>query len=350
MAYHGDVLPEIVVHADWSVDPRKRWVCRATLNHDRTYQIVKPAPAGDLDVFFRHLVVAAGEAGRILAGFDFPLGLPAAYADQVGIDDFRKALVEFGHGVWREFYEVAATAQEVSLFRPFFPLRPGGKGAYARSQLAAGLGVHHFDDLQRQVDRPTSCRPAASVMFWTLGSKQVGKAAIVGWRDLLAPALAATDIGLAMWPFDGTLQECMAAERITVAEAYPAEYYRHLDLPLVRGGSKRRQQSRIASGGRLIEWAAVAGVRLDDALQCALREGFGVRPDGEDPFDAVVGTCGILNVVLGLRPPFDPDKRSIRKVEGWTLGQAPPGHEEGNTSPRDQYFDRPGAVSKGPVD
>ncbi|MDA0261652.1 MAG: hypothetical protein O3A21_05580 [Proteobacteria bacterium] len=94
----------------------------------------------------------------------------------------------------------------------------------------------------------------------------------------------------------------------------------------------------------------MAGVGIDDALQGALREGFGARPDGEDPFDAVVGTCGLLNVVLGLRPPFDPDERAIRKVEGWTLGQAPPGHEEGNASSQDRFFDRTGAVSNGPVD
>ena len=47
-------------------------------------------------------------------------------------------------------------------------------------------------------------------MFWTLGGNQVGKAMIVGWRDLLAPARRAGG-DVAIWPFDGALAELMSA-------------------------------------------------------------------------------------------------------------------------------------------
>jgi len=313
----------MVVYADWSVNTRKRWACWATLGNDARYRVASPTLVGELDRFFPGLCRSALRSGLILAGFDFPLGLPAAYAAQTGISDFSTAHKKFGRGCWATFYEVAGAPNEISLHRLFFPQRPGSKGEFARAQLAQGLQLDHFNGLLRDVDRATGERPAASVMFRTLGSKQVGKAAISGWRDLLVPALGATDLDIALWPFDGALADCLAAARITVVEAYPAEYYRHLGLPLVRGSSKRRQVSRVESGARLTRWARKSGLRLDSTLRRQLETGFGERADGEDPFDAVVGTFGLLNVVLGQRPAHDPIDPVIRTVEGWTLGQAP---------------------------
>ncbi len=77
-------------------------------------------------------------------------------------------------------------------------------------------------------------------MFWTLGAKQVGKAAICGWRELLAPALRRNEISL--WPFEGDLTELLKEARIVVAETYPAETYSHLGIPA--GFGKRRQEGR----------------------------------------------------------------------------------------------------------
>ena len=315
--------PEIIVHADWSVHPRKRWACRATRGDAGIYRVAAPTLVGCLDQFFPDLCRDTPRGGAILAGFDFPLGLPAAYARKVGITDFPDALKRFGRGRWKAFYNVANETDEISPFRPFFPQRPGRKGEFARAQLARGLSMDHFDDLLRQVDRPTGDRPAASVMFWTMGGKQVGKATITGWRDLLEPVLRKAELDVALWPFDGALGACLTAARITVVEAYPAEYYRHLDLPLVRTGSKRRQDSRVESGAALTTWARKSGVRLNPTLRNELQKGFGERADGEDPFDAVVGTLGLLNVALGLRPAYDPVDPVLRRVEGWTLGQAP---------------------------
>ena len=70
---------------------------------------------------------------------------------------------------------------------------------------------------------------AAEHPAWTLGGNQVGKAAISGWRELLAPARrAGIDVG--RWPFDGALAALLSTRRFVVAETYPGEVYEHLGL------------------------------------------------------------------------------------------------------------------------
>ena len=43
----------------------------------------------------------------MLVGFDFPIGIPKAYADIAGIESFAALLPELGRGQWASFYEVA---------------------------------------------------------------------------------------------------------------------------------------------------------------------------------------------------------------------------------------------------
>jgi hypothetical protein len=86
---------------------------------------------------------------------------------------------------------------------------------------------------------------------------------------------------------------------------------------------KRWPPSRAANAGALLTWSQKAGVLLDPALGAALEEGFGTSADGEDRFDSVVGLFGMLNVVLGGRPPGEPEDERVRRIEGWILGQAP---------------------------
>jgi hypothetical protein len=65
-------------------------------------------------------------------------------------------------------------------------------------------------------------------------------------------------------------------------------------------------------------WAAKAGVELEPRLRSVIEEGF---PKGDDPFDAVVGMFGMLEVVLRRREPGEPQDEPIRAVEGWIFGQ-----------------------------
>jgi hypothetical protein len=49
-----------------------------------------------------------------------------------------------------------------------------------------------------------------------------------------------------------------------------------------------------------------------------MRLGFPIG--GDDAFDALVGLCGMLDVVLGRLPSNAPDDDAIRDNEGWILG------------------------------
>ncbi len=111
-----------------------------------------------------------------------------------------------------------------------------------------------------------------------------------------------------------------------VAETYPAEFYTHLGVTFSphRAGArsgKRVRSERLANTVALFAWAERAGVDLDPGLEAAIRDGFGMAPDSDDPFDAAVGLLGMLNVVLGHRPAGEPQDKLIRRVEGWILGQ-----------------------------
>ena len=99
--------PALLVHADWSVHPGKRWMAQAVRRRGGGYIALPPTPVGALEDFWFRLG-QMGRDGPILAGFDFPIGLPATYAKQAGIEDFATALAGFGQGRWRDFYEVAA--------------------------------------------------------------------------------------------------------------------------------------------------------------------------------------------------------------------------------------------------
>ncbi len=195
----------------------------------------------------------------MLLGVDFPIGVPQAYAERAGITEFRTALEGFDD----RFYAVAERQDEIDLRRPFYPMRPGDR---RRQQLLEGLGLAAWSDLLRRCDRRSATRAAACAIFWTLGGQQVGKAAITGWRDLLAPALQA-GLDLALWPFQGSLDELLTRHRFVVAETYPAEVYRHLCLNLkrrqgqadgapvqctapARMGKRRRRRSRPGPGRR----------------------------------------------------------------------------------------------------
>jgi hypothetical protein len=306
--------PDLIVHADWSLRAARRRQCAARLIAGG-YRLMPPEPVGPLEDWLDRLQ-AGGRT--VLLGLDLPIGLPAAYARAAGVDDFAHLLARLGAGEWVAFYDVAATPEEISFRRPFYPARPGN----ARLRhLLDGLGLADAGDLRRACDRATPGRRAAAPLFWTMGAQQAGKAAISGWRDLLAPALRAGR-DLALWPFDGPLAELLARRPLVVAESYPAEFYHHLGVVFpARAGGKRSQAARAANAGTLLAWAAANGVALHPALEADAGDGFGPAADAEDRFDAVVGAMGMLNVVLGNRPPGEPADPVTRRVEGWILGQ-----------------------------
>lgn len=320
-------LPSQVVHADWSTNAAKRWMAKSVLRPDGRYQAFAPEPVGEPETMLARLRQVIGPQGILLVGFDFPIGLPESYARQTAMDDFLIVLPLLGEGEWRDFYRVASKPDEICLQRPFYPARPGSA---RQCHLLNALGVQTMDDLRRMCELAHPERRPAAPLFWTLGGQQVGKAAISGWRHVLAPALrrAQNSVSVAIWPFSGRLSALMLPGSTILAETYPAEYYAHLGVVFSRSaGGKRSQAARRSNAAPLLDWAERARVTLMPDLHAAIQSGFGSAPSGEDLFDAMVGLFGMLNLLLGLRGLDEPTGRSLRQIEGWILGQSCPSNE-----------------------
>jgi hypothetical protein len=308
------MLPNRIIHADWSKQPGKRWLAWATRQPNGRFLVDDLRPVGLLTSFWPRLRAGLPQAALTVAGFDFPIGLPKAYADQVGVTDFLALLPRLGTGEWADFYLVAETADQIGLKRPFYPYKPGGT---KQQHLLNALNLDHMDQLRRLCDLPGDNHSAAAPLFWTLGAQQVGKAAISGWQELLAPALREKDTAVALWPFAGEWDDLCRPGQTIVVEAYPAAYYRPLGIKSV---NKRNPVSRKAACQSLLKWAAEYSVAMVDWVETAVRDGFGPKASGEDPFDALVGLLGLLNPLLNEQPITVPIKPDIRQIEGWIFG------------------------------
>ncbi len=213
-----------------------------------------------------------------------------------GIVFGERSLPEFGRGPWANFYYVARNAQQISIYRPFYPQAPGRT---SQQHILDGIGIPSMSYLLRECERATSKRAAASHLFRTLGAKQVGRAAIAGWQDVLAPALRQSPSRLTIWPFTGELHDLLESSGIVVVETYPAEACVQLGLGAPgRGWSTRNQAHRRAHSAVLKHWAQNHAVDLAHPLVDLLDQGFGASSDAEDRFDAIVGLFGMLDVIL----------------------------------------------------
>ena len=165
-----------LVHGDWSTKKEKRWAAEA-LRTPIGWSVAAPRLVGPTDRFVVNLL-----EGRqpTLAGFDFPIGLPAEYGRHTGFADFSDAIAHLGSGAWDRFYDVADVRDEISLQRPFYPRVPSP--ATRPGHLLAALGAEDMNVLRRQCRR----RPTAG------GSCRHGRAGVggvdPGTRGMSGPA------------------------------------------------------------------------------------------------------------------------------------------------------------------
>jgi len=305
--------PALVFHADWGSEKSKRWCARATLGADGRYTASGPDPVGNPSSLLRSLRDEAGELKTIFAGFDFPIGVPAHFAERAGITRFRDFLPLLGSGIWKDFYSVCDQPEEISAYRPFYP--NGRYKGRLLEDLLCGHGVSSRQPLLRQCERASDGHLEASCLFWTLGGKQVGKAALIGWREVLVRAVQEDLVRI--WPFDGNIEFLLQSGSIVVAETYPAEYYKWFAGDRPR--KKTDTESRKRFGPHLLEWAHGHGVTVERRLELAIGDGF---PKGkDDAFDAVVGLFGILQICLGERVLYEPKDVGVLELEGWILGR-----------------------------
>jgi hypothetical protein len=300
-----------IVHADWSRDHRKRWSAEAT-KRDSVWSVAAPRRVGDLAEFRADL---AGGLRPVIAGFDFPIGVPSFFGKATSQKGFLALFDQLGCGDWARFYDVCDYPEEVSIARPFYP-RVASTTA-RQVHLLDRLSVDAIDQLRRASERATDARRAACSLFWTLGGNQVGKAAISGWQEVIAPARRA---GASLWPFDGNLASLGKPGAVVLAETYPAEAYGHVGVHFAAGGSKRRQNDRRAATFNLLARCVDLSIVLSEELKATIEDGFGPRKSGEDPFDAVMGLLGMIEVVEGRRPEAPADIPNLR-WEGWIFGR-----------------------------
>jgi len=257
----------------------------------------------------------------VLAGFDVPLGVPAAWARRAGVQSFREVLDLVADDAWPHLLDPARSPADIGPRRPFYPRAPGGR---RRRHLVDGLGLQSAGDLLRACDRPVpGVMGAAAPVFWLVGPQQVGKAAISAWREVGVPTIAHDHVRL--WPFDGDLPDLLAPGTSVICECYPrAAYEWPLGFPRT-GWSKRRQADRRARATDALAWITASGlpVRLDPDARAALDDGFGPRPSGEDPFDATMGALQLIAVLEGRVPagPAADLPAAQLDVEGWILGR-----------------------------
>jgi hypothetical protein len=225
--------------------------------------------------------------------------LPEVYAHAVGLRSFRAALAAFGQDRFDRFYEVAASPGEISWERPFYPVKSAGA---SRDDLKKVLGDAAF--ALRPCDRATGAGP----LFWLVGAQQCGRSSITVWRDVLTRYLPS----VALWPFDGRLENLLASRKPVVAEMYPAFLLKTLGIEL---SSKRDPVARAAAGAQIVQ--AAAGIDLI-AVRDLLLDGFGKSPDGEDAFDATISAIALVKLAQSGAIPEPPDE--ARAVEGWILG------------------------------
>jgi len=317
------IVPVVIAHADWGTSRKKRqvamaWLVSGAVGPGPRYLVISLAPApdglsrqGDLLQELR----AAASPGQAMVGFDFPIGLPRAYAEAAGIGSFPDFLDTIGSPPWHEFGVVARHRGEITLRRPFYPYAPGGA---KREHLYLQLGLS-AQQLRRRCEGKD-----AETMFWTLGGKQVGKGALAGWQVLAAARNRRP--GIALWPFAGPLPRLLdGRDRIVVTETYPREYYHHVRVPGTPANrwSKRRQANRLTLLPGLLRWAESLGVAWHRDILCRAEEGFSAGANGEDEFDAVVGLLAMISVVTGTVPTGEPgDDPAISSIEGWILGRA----------------------------
>lgn len=299
-----------VAHADWSVSAGKRWACIAEADGSG-WRIQAPRPAPDLGALAESLRRSNLPA---VLGLDLPLGVPRGYAAQrpeAGFVEFLRARAGDAR-----FFLVSPTLETVGLDAPFYPLR-GLKGM-TRASHAAALGLAGADALHRWCDSATATRPAGAPPFWTLGANQSGKAGLSAWREWLSPALAA-EAPIDLWPFAGPLHGLLRADRLAVAEVYPAEALRQLGLKL--RGSKRDRMARLTLAEPL--HAAMARLRATPSreLSDTIADGFGADAAGEDRLDCTLGLLAVIAVLDGHRADFIPEDEAVRRWEGWVLGQ-----------------------------
>jgi hypothetical protein len=311
--------PALIAHCDWSTISKKRWMAVAVRYADK-FVASAPEPVLNSADLLERLKERRQEAGPVLVGFDFPIGVPRAYGEAIALEDFRTALMTFGNGAWADWFRPAERPSEISIRRPFYPLRPGERGTVRKYHLTTALHLSD-DELLRCCEQRFGDQRAACPLFWTIGPNQVGKAAINGWNEVLIRALSSKTMRTALWPFDGEITHLLERFECVLCETYPAVAYRHLGCCFAARESKRSQGHRKNKRQQLRAWFDAREYQPTRDVVAEIENGFGDSATGEDRFDAFVGLLSMIDVIISPGVARVPTDAYVRRWEGWILGR-----------------------------
>ena len=233
----------------------------------------------------------------LLVAADLPLGLPSQPSDvyeSVDAQTFLEWLdatqnrLPADRGAWREGL-IAAEVSQRSALRPFVSIRGKGQKAVVSSL--------------RQCDLATQ---GESVYCVDHGGKQVGRAALQFWFEVLQPFRQQFKDRVAVWPFD----PCDGAD-IIVAECYPAECQR-----IVYGKTiKKRQPLEVTKAltGQLRDGCRSRNIPTETWLHAA---------SSEDEFDMFTTALALRELLTNGENIFWHPRNlsACTTLEGWILG------------------------------
>ena len=272
---------------------RKRPIYRWDAESNRVSRVTMEPGHTALDTF-RAALDACDEQSQILVAADLPIGVPSepsdVYADlaQPTFLNWLDAIADRCQGdCWRNKL-IAGGVEQRSPDQPFVSL---GKG-----QKRGGW------DGKRRCDVIAN---AESLYAVDHGPKQVGKAALQFWFDVMIPMRADFPQQTAIWPFQDVTDA-----KIVFAECYPALCQRML----FDGNVSKRNAVSVANA--LNDLADDSNYRTIADLSTWIH-----AASSEDEFDMFVTAVAISDWVRGNESIFKaPDTTNVRTLEGWILG------------------------------
>lgn len=275
---------------------RKRPIYRLECESKQIARLVLPPGETAFDLFVRHIKDKAVPKPIVIAA-DVPIGLPRKP------DDVLLAVRAKSFLIW-----LVQTSRRLKKTKQSWRDGLIAKGPANRTALQPVVSFHGIDTIDPAIPAKRLCDELSrgeSVYCVDHGQKQVGKAALQFWFEVLLPLRRTFKKRLAVWPF-----EAIEGKDIIIAECYPAECQR---MVFGRGLHKRQSFNVAQALCDLLSTKDVSGIDTPTWIYAA---------SSEDEVD-MFATAFAFRENLAHPDNFfwyPPDHPECRTVEGWMLG------------------------------
>lgn len=292
-----------IIAVDWSKHRNKRSAYISNVQ-ERT---VRPLPFdGSLEQL---LELAATLTGGTVIGIDAAIGMPAATWEQLttSIETQPAHFLQYLKSLRADsrFFTPVDNPADWRPNRPFIAPKPGKWSRLAYEKASLG-GIH------RNIDRVLKANPVF-VMRGIPGS--VGSGTHSLWRELIG--LHASH-RFSVWPFDGTLETLVNAEKPVIAEIYPKACYGIAINPTLPAPLRSIAKTKTAARKKVIAELLAAQWIERERFQI---QGIDNALASEDDFDALLSVLALTRLVLE-KAAFESDATTDSIAEGGVLGAA----------------------------